>query len=119
MNKKIMALVLLVLFYGLPYPVFAQATDPSIEFVDIPGNGKDVQPFKMAKTEVTNQQNPYLVNKNYIISKYKPSSSFCIFNSFISISSSLALLVFFKVSTSSSGLYPTLYSLSQSSNKEA
>ncbi len=56
MKKKTVTWVLGVFFLGLFYTAFAQGSDLSIEFVDIPGNGADVKPFKMSKTEITNQQ---------------------------------------------------------------
>ena len=69
MKRKILALALLVFYFGLPCTVFAISSDPSIEFVDIPGNGKDVKPFKMAKTEVTNQQYVNFLNAAFLENK--------------------------------------------------
>ena len=73
-----MNLVLLMFFFGLIFSAFAQGSDPTIEFVDIPGNGKDIKPFKMGKTEVTNQQyvdflNAALLEKKITIGKIKPT----------------------------------------------
>jgi len=66
MKNKLMILPLLLLFFfgcntamkKSPSVSGAQNVKQSheIEFVDIPGNGDDIKPFKMGKTEVTNQQ---------------------------------------------------------------
>jgi len=32
------------------------SNESTVEFVDIPGDGTDILPFKLGKTEVTNQQ---------------------------------------------------------------
>jgi len=56
MKGKIMSLALVVLFLGSICTAFTQGSDPSIEFADIPGNGDSIKPFKLGKTEITNQQ---------------------------------------------------------------
>ena len=56
MKRKIMTLAPVVFFLGLLCTAFAQGSDPSIEFADIPGNGDGIEPFKMSITEITNQQ---------------------------------------------------------------
>jgi len=70
MKRKIMTLALVVFFLGSGYTAFAQGSDPSIEFADIPGNGDSIKPFKLGKTEITNQQYVDFLNaallKNFI-----------------------------------------------------
>jgi len=78
MKRKIMSLALAVFFLGLLCTAFAQDSDPSIEFADIPGNGDDIKPFKMSKTEITNQQYVNFLNaalrKNKItVGKVEPT----------------------------------------------
>jgi len=48
----------------------ANAAEKShVEFVSIPGNGSDVKPFKIGKTEVTNEQYVEFLNKALLAGK--------------------------------------------------
>ena len=60
MRKLLLFLVLSIasmIVMGCTQSVDNQISDGSIvEFVDVPGDGGDIEPFKMAETEITNQQ---------------------------------------------------------------
>lgn len=60
MKKLVIFLVLSItsmIVLGCKQSVDNRISDGStVEFVDVPGDGENIEPFKMAKTEITNQQ---------------------------------------------------------------
>ena len=89
MKNKLLILPLLLLFFvgcntAVKKPSNVSGTQNvkqshEIEFVDIPGNGDDIKPFKMGKTEVTNQQyvnflNAALIENKVSVGKIEPTN---------------------------------------------
>ncbi len=67
-KKELIVINLLIIISIISSVSWSQVQASSqydIEFITIPGNGKNIKPFKMAKTEVTNQQYVNFLNAAY------------------------------------------------------